>query len=112
MKRRDNYQIIRSLASLQDFVDWLPELMPGEVYYLSLLARAKYSEQLGRVKSDKAQLKRFTSDKSRLIDKIAQLECEVGSYKLKGIPVPEEALALYITVNPRSMTRAAKSSVL
>jgi hypothetical protein len=45
------------------------------------------------------------------LDKIRQLECPVGSYKLKDVVAPQESLALYITVNPRSQTLAARGSL-
>ena len=44
-------------------------------------------------------------------DKIRQLSCPVGSYKQKDITVPQEALALYITINPRDFIMASKRSI-
>lgn len=103
-----NYKIITDEAVLRAFIDWLPVLEDSEVYYVSLLARSKYS---AAITSDKQQLKRFTSRKEDLFNKIWQLECPVGAYTHKGKPVPQEALAIYISPNPRSMYDALFGSL-
>lgn len=109
-----NYQVIKDIELLKEFVKWLPELQVNECFYMCLFARSKYvknedgSNKFPHIKTDKAQLKRFlVSDKKTMIDKIRQLEVAVGAYKTKdGDDIPQEALALYITPNPRNQRKA------
>lgn len=105
--QKTNYQIIADEEKLLEFISWLPDLEENEKYYVSLFARKKYSQNLVQ-SSDKAQLKRFTSDKSRLLDKIKQLEIPLGAWKLKGGAAPQASLALYISLNPRCMKKATE----
>lgn len=101
----ENYRLIADETVLDQFINWLPELESNEKYYISLFARKKYAPTL---KSDKAQLKRVLATKDRIKEKIRQMEIPYGGYKVDGEVVPQEALAVYITPNPRSLTRAMK----
>jgi hypothetical protein len=112
-----NYQIIKDEKVLVYFIEWLPEPREGECYYLVLLARNKYVRDLSgvampRIRSDKQQLARIVCGKKSMRDRIKQLECELGSYRTRdNEPMPTEALALYISVNPRSHIQATKEAL-
>lgn len=107
----ETYQIITDEAKLREWIDWLPDLEEHEAFYCCLFMRKKYCKDVPWIKSDKGQLKRFTSTKDRLYDKIAQLECKVGAFTFDGNTVPQESLALYVTPNPRDLWRATMRSI-
>jgi hypothetical protein len=101
-----NYKIIYNEEKLKEFIHWLPDLLPNEQYYVQLLARKKYNPKT-ELKSDKAQLKRFTATKERLFHKISQLELPIGRYESGGSIIYQDNLALYITPNPRDLHKAS-----
>ena len=65
------YQIIKDESLLRTFIDRiLPETEPDECFYVGLLARDKWIRDTGAKISSQIQLKRFTSTKDRLVEKI------------------------------------------
>lgn len=106
-----NYKIITSETLLREFINWLPDCQEHEQFYGCLFMRKKYCPDVPWIRSDKGQLKRFTSKKEFLFEKIEQLEVKVGAYKFDGNAVPQESLALYITPNTRDLWKATIRSI-
>ncbi len=107
MKNNRTYQIINDFDKLTKFISWLPELRTDECFYLTLFARKKYHHS---AKNDKSQCKRVTAtSKDWLLRKIWQMEIALDRYTNKdGSSVHNDALALYISINPRNFVSAQK----
>jgi hypothetical protein len=103
-----NYKIIQDKAEFEKFINWLPDLAENERYYLFLVARKKYCDS---IPNNNLALNRFLCRKEDLFNKVLQLECPIGAYKTKdGLDVPQESLALYISVNPRCLNKGLKAA--
>lgn len=103
-----NYQIVTDEKILDDFIETLPNTTENEVFYLCLFGRHKYCPTWKNTK-DHNQLARFLARKSQIKEKIRRLECPLGSFTRDGVPAPQECLALYIGLNPRSLARANRN---
>jgi len=54
----------------------------------------------------------FTGDMGELKEKIRRLEAPVGSYSRDGAVASQECLSVYLALNPRSLVKANKSTLL
>jgi hypothetical protein len=115
-----NYKFILDEKVLTDFVAWLPPLNKDEAFYIVAIARNKYVRDMKdmppiKIPGDKQQMARFLCTKESLVNRLKELECEVGTYKTRGsnagTPIPQEAISTYISVNPRSYTDGAKKAL-
>lgn len=109
------YEIIKDRDKFLEFIEWLPELKHAECYYFQLLARNKYLEDKSLIKGDRYSLKRITAtDKKYILNKVEQLEVKLGTYRTgkEDKVIPQEALALYCSVNPRNLELAAKKNLI
>ena len=97
-----NYEIIKSEEKLKDFINWLPDLADDEIFFVGLYCRSKYDKSV-----KDCEIRRFTSKKEFLFEKIQQLECPLGAYRFKGVEISNDALALYINPTPRNVNIAA-----
>jgi hypothetical protein len=103
-----NYNVIADPAKFNEFVEFLPELLSHEVYYFCLFGRHKYDPAFPNTK-DSGQLARLTArNKEDLIEKVKRLEVPIGAYSRDGIVASNNALALYIALNPRNLIKANK----
>ncbi len=107
-KNNMNYKIITDENILDSFLQTLPDTKDSEVYYVCLFGRHKYDNTFPNTR-DAGQLARIASKKQDLKEKIRRLETPVGSYTRDNIAAPQEALATYIGLNPRSLIKANKN---
>lgn len=107
----DHYKIVTDEAKLDEFIGLLPDLTDTEVYYFALFGRHKYAAEFPGTR-DSNQLARVASRKQDLKEKIRRLEVPVGSYSRDGAVAPQEALAVYIGLNPRSLVKASKNLLI
>ena len=103
-----NYKVILDEKELDNFLGLLPDHSDSEVYYLSMFGRHKYCKDFPNMRDD-GQLSRFISKKSQIKEKLLRLESPIGSYIRNDFQVPQEALALYICMNPKSLLRANRN---
>lgn len=107
---RDCYEIIKDETALREFIEWLPDHSDEECYMYALFCRPKYADSM-RKSGGGNLLFRGISDKKSLFRKFQQLECPIGAYQKKDEIVPQESLALYIGVNPRSLYKASLNTL-
>lgn len=108
-----NYSLIKDKSVLNDFIqNVLPDERENEMFMICLFARQKYCPEI-KIGGDKNCLKRVTATKDRIVTKIRQMEIAEGGYLSKDeVPLPQKAIAIYITANPRNLELAAKKALI
>lgn len=114
----NNYKIVLNKKEVEDFIQFLPNLLPNEVFYLTLFARPKYIPdnkkneiKLANNKNSNCLNRILIKEKEKLIDNLYRLETPIESYSRNKISIPQEVLAVYITLNPRSLNKANKNII-
>lgn len=115
MEKNDYYYTLihdqRELATFHERV--MPPLLQGEVYFLSLSARAKYlstaereSLQLGRAEMFSRSIVR-NHELDRFLRSVRKYEVAKGGYTTKnGSNIPEHAIVVYANINPSHTLKA------
>lgn len=102
------YNIIADEPELDRHLADLPVLNDDEVWYICLFGRHKYDRTFPNTK-DSGQLARVVAtDAADFKEKLRRMECPVGSFSRDGAVASQECLAVYATMNPRSLKRANK----
>lgn len=85
------YQIISSEQQVDNFIDFLPDLLDDEVYYISLMARPKDDSSLPKVKDGQIYGSKRVAKKHDIKRILREYEVPVGTYKRKGMDIPQES---------------------
>ena len=106
------YKTIIDKKALQSFIQWLPAVQQNECYLVELYSRPGFAGRTSGVTYpwNKAMLFAQTCCQSaaRIIPELCRMETARGSYvDLNRQPLPQEALAVRIYLNPRSHRLAA-----
>jgi len=105
------YKIITDEQKLDEFISLLSDNTKQETYYICLFGRHKYCASFPTTGST-SQLARLTANKDEIKNKLLRLECPVGAYVRDGVVASQQALAVYISINPRSLVKANKELIV
>jgi hypothetical protein len=109
-----HHKLIADINELYKFYDLiLPELLPNEVYFISLSARKKYltTEEQQEIKLGRTEMfeRRIIKDRewNKFLRTIKKFETVYGSYTSKnGFDIPDKCLVVYININPSCVLKA------
>ena len=99
------YKIIRDEDKLNSFLNMLPDLYSGETYFIRLLTRSKYVDN---VRIDTDLKSSVIYKKEDIIQSIRQLESEIGTYN----NLKEDEIGIYLSPNPRSQKEVIRKTIL
>jgi len=108
-----NYKVIADFDEVKKMIDLFPELLPSEVFFLSLSARKKYLTESEREiynvnraeMFDRVIVREKSYEKFHKI--MSRMETNVEGFTTKsGMSYPESCVVTYININPSSMLKA------
>lgn len=110
----EQYKIIHDEEEMKWFFDnVMPELLPHEVYFLSLSARNKYLTMeereeigLGRTEMFNRVIVKERSWES-FIRTVRRMECDTRGFTTrKNLPIPSKTIICYFNINPTNTIKA------
>lgn len=109
----ESYNLIWSEEEIKKFFDnVLPELLPTEVYFVSLSARNKYLTEEERVSLELGRTEMFERkiirkrDWNKFIRTVKKFNSMKGSYTTKNNSfIPEKCIVVYININPSDVLK-------
>ena len=108
-----NYEVIADFDEVKKMIDILPELLPSEVFFISLSARKKYltDEERKLYNVNRAEMFARNIIREKSYEKfhkiLSRMETNVEGFKTKsGMSYPQSAVVTYININPSSMLKA------
>lgn len=106
----DKYNVIKEIREVEQFLKYIPTLKDGEVYFIALMARNKYTKEVDI--NDSVILHRnILKDKSHITKEMFKMEIPLGQYTFNDVSIPQESLVAYIKLNPRSVFKANMHSI-
>lgn len=103
---KKTYSIIKDLNKLKEFVNYLPVPNDEERYQVQLISRNKYLQEDKKNSQSHIIQSFYDLKKIDIIPVIERMEVPLGSYKIKGIPIQEESLCVYMCYNPYNRVKA------
>jgi hypothetical protein len=109
----ETYKVIADFEEVKKMIDLLPDLLPAEVFFISLSARKKYLTDEERMTYNVNRAEMFARNiiREKSYEKfhkiMSRMETNIAGYTTKsGLSYPQSAVVTYININPSSMIKA------
>lgn len=107
----ERYKIVQNKQQLDEFIAMLPEEESDEFYYMSLMARCK-DGSLPKVKNSEIYGTKKIVKRYGIYRALLEYEIPLGQYFRGNSSIDQSYLSPYITINPRSLKKASRSTCL
>jgi hypothetical protein len=124
MNKMNNYNLIKEPVEVKKFLNLIPELQLNECMTVALFVRKKYAKDYPELSLDnndscfdrtilgKSKKDRDSDFNANVYRSILRYDAPYGAYvDRKGNNLPEDVLALYMSVNPRSAIKGTKELI-